>query len=188
MRSAARLVQRSARASSSTLTLPPTFRSFSSTARSLAPDEPNPSAGAKDKEKEKPQPEPEADTTVQGRSPFQAFVDVMKDEIRKSREFQESVKQLQGEATKVQDSETMRKAKEVYERARVSPQLRRRRLWQGTDGQLFPRSSLRPSRRTRGWQRQQRRCASREEQSMTPSRPLSPPWTRMRWFEGLVRQ
>lgn len=61
----------------------------------------------------------EPDTTVAGRSPFQAFVDVLKDEVRKNREWQDSVKQLQGEASKVQDSEAMRKAKEVYERARV---------------------------------------------------------------------
>ena len=76
----------------------------------------------KEKEKEKKQSEDEAqDTTVAGRSPFQAFVDVLKDEVRKNREWQDSVKQLQGEASKVQDSEAMRKAKEVYERARVSP-------------------------------------------------------------------
>ena len=63
------------------------------------------------------------DTTVAGRSPFQAFVDVMKDEIRKNREFQDSVKQLGGEVTKVQDSAAMKAAKDAYERARVSGRL-----------------------------------------------------------------
>lgn len=66
-----------------------------------------------------PPPPPEEDTTVSGRSPFQAFVDVLKEEVRKNREWQESVKQLAGERDKVADSETMKKAKEVYERARV---------------------------------------------------------------------
>lgn len=67
-----------------------------------------------------PPPPPPEDKTVAGRSPFQAFVDVLKEEVRKNREWQESVKQLAGERDKVADSETMRKAKEVYERARVS--------------------------------------------------------------------
>lgn len=89
-----------------------------STADSSNKDESSSSSNNK-KEKSKAKEEP-TDTTVPGRSPFQAFVDVMKEEIRKNREFQESVKQLQGEATKVQDSEAMKKAKDVYERARVS--------------------------------------------------------------------
>lgn len=71
-------------------------------------------------QKSKAKPEPEPDTTVAGRSPFQAFVDVLKDEVRKNREWQDSVKQLGGEVQKAQDSEAMKRAKEVYERARVS--------------------------------------------------------------------
>lgn len=53
------------------------------------------------------------------KSPFQTFVDVLRDELRKNRELQENVKQLQGDVDKLQDSETMRKARAAYERARV---------------------------------------------------------------------
>ena len=53
------------------------------------------------------------------KSPFQTFVDVLKDEPRKNREFAENVKQLQGDVDKFQYSEAMKKAKDAYERARV---------------------------------------------------------------------
>jgi mitochondrial import inner membrane translocase subunit TIM44 len=55
------------------------------------------------------------------KSPFQTFVDVLRDEIKKSRDLQDNVKQLQGDVDKFQDSEAMKKAKAAYERARVSP-------------------------------------------------------------------
>lgn len=57
------------------------------------------------------------------KSPFQTFVDVLRDELRKNRELQDNVKQLQGDVDKLQDSEAMKKARDVYERARVRPQL-----------------------------------------------------------------
>jgi import inner membrane translocase subunit TIM44 len=47
-------------------------------------------------------------------------VDVLRDELRKNRELQDNVKQLQGDVDKLQDSEAMKKAKAAYERARVS--------------------------------------------------------------------
>ena len=53
------------------------------------------------------------------KSPFQTFVDVLREELRKNRELQENVKQLQGDVDKLQDSEAMRKARAAYERARV---------------------------------------------------------------------
>jgi import inner membrane translocase subunit TIM44 len=53
------------------------------------------------------------------KSPFQTFVDVLRDELRKNRELQDNVKQLQGDVDKLQDSEAMKRAREVYERARV---------------------------------------------------------------------
>jgi len=53
------------------------------------------------------------------KSPFQTFVDVLREELRKNRELQENVKQLQGDVDKFQDSEAMRKARATYERARV---------------------------------------------------------------------
>jgi import inner membrane translocase subunit TIM44 len=45
---------------------------------------------------------------------------VLKDELRKNRELQDNVKQLQGDVDKFQDSETMKRARAAYERARVS--------------------------------------------------------------------
>lgn len=53
------------------------------------------------------------------KSPFQAFVDTLREELKKSQEMQENMKQLQGEAGKVQDSETMKRVRETYERARI---------------------------------------------------------------------
>lgn len=53
------------------------------------------------------------------RSPFQVFVETLRQELSKSREFQDNLKQLQGQSEKFQDSETMRKAREAYERARI---------------------------------------------------------------------
>ncbi|KZT59051.1 TIM44 subunit of mitochondria import inner membrane translocase [Calocera cornea HHB12733] len=58
------------------------------------------------------------------KSPFQTFVDVLRDEIRKNRELQENVKQLQGDIGKVQDSEAMKRAKEMYERARLTSSIK----------------------------------------------------------------
>lgn len=53
------------------------------------------------------------------KSPFQTFVEVLRDELRKNRELQDNVKQLQGDVDKFQDSEAMKKARAAYERARV---------------------------------------------------------------------
>jgi import inner membrane translocase subunit TIM44 len=53
------------------------------------------------------------------KSPFQAFIDTLREELKKSQEMQDNMKQLQGQAGKVQDSETMKKMREAYERARI---------------------------------------------------------------------
>lgn len=53
------------------------------------------------------------------KSPFQTFVEVLKEEIQKNRELQQNVKQLQGDVDKLQDSEAMKRARDMYERARV---------------------------------------------------------------------
>lgn len=53
------------------------------------------------------------------KSPFQTFVDVLKEELKKDRELQDNVKQVQGDVSKFQDSEAMKKARDAYERARV---------------------------------------------------------------------
>lgn len=55
------------------------------------------------------------------KSPFQTFVEVLREELRKNRELQDNVKQLQGDVDKLQDSEAMKKARQAYERARVCP-------------------------------------------------------------------
>ncbi len=52
--------------------------------------------------------------------PFQTFVDELKDELKKNRELQENVKQVQGDVDKFQDSEAMKQARPAYKRARVS--------------------------------------------------------------------
>jgi hypothetical protein len=59
-------------------------------------------------------------------------VDVLREELRKNRELQENVKQLQGDVDKFQDSEAMRKARAAYEHARVRGVL-------GTSVFFFPR-------------------------------------------------
>ena len=53
------------------------------------------------------------------KSPFQTFVDVLRDELKKNRELQDNVKQVQGDVDKLQDSEALKKARAMYERARV---------------------------------------------------------------------
>src|SRR5699024_2978131 len=45
--------------------------------------------------------------------------ETLKEELTKSREFQDNLKQLQGESGKFQDTEAMRRAREAYERARI---------------------------------------------------------------------
>jgi import inner membrane translocase subunit TIM44 len=54
------------------------------------------------------------------KSPFQTFVDVLKEEIQKSRELQEDTKQVSGRISKLQDSEALKRTREFYERARVT--------------------------------------------------------------------
>ncbi|GLB43416.1 putative essential component of the PAM complex, a complex required for the translocation of transit peptide-containing proteins from the inner membrane into the mitochondrial matrix in an ATP-dependent manner [Lyophyllum shimeji] len=58
------------------------------------------------------------------KSPFQTFVEVLRDELRKNRELQENVKQLQGDVDKFQDSEAMKKARAAYERARLTSSIK----------------------------------------------------------------
>ncbi|KAH7927324.1 TIM44 subunit of mitochondria import inner membrane translocase [Leucogyrophana mollusca] len=54
------------------------------------------------------------------KSPFQTFVDVLREELRKNRDLQDNVKQLQGDVDKFQDSEAMKRARAAYERARLT--------------------------------------------------------------------
>ncbi|PWN44395.1 Tim44-domain-containing protein [Ceraceosorus guamensis] len=58
------------------------------------------------------------------KSPFQAFIDTLREELRKSQDMQDNIRQLSGEAGKMQDSETMKRMREVYERARIVTSLK----------------------------------------------------------------
>ncbi|PPQ98931.1 hypothetical protein CVT24_003558 [Panaeolus cyanescens] len=58
------------------------------------------------------------------KSPFQTFVDVLKEELQKNRELQENVKQLQGDVDRLQDSEALKKARDAYERARLTTSIK----------------------------------------------------------------
>jgi import inner membrane translocase subunit TIM44 len=53
------------------------------------------------------------------RSPFATFVETLRAELRKNRDLQDNVKQLQGDVDRLQDSEAMKRARDAYERARV---------------------------------------------------------------------
>jgi hypothetical protein len=53
------------------------------------------------------------------RSPFQIFVNTLREELQKNRDLQDNVKQLQGDVDRLQDSEAMKRARDAYERARV---------------------------------------------------------------------
>lgn len=46
-------------------------------------------------------------------------MDTLREELKKSQEMQDNMKQLQGDVGKMQDSETMRKMRDAYERARI---------------------------------------------------------------------
>ena len=46
-------------------------------------------------------------------------MEVLREELKKNRELQDNVKQLQGDVDKLQDSEAMKKARAAYEHARV---------------------------------------------------------------------
>lgn len=72
----------------------------------------------KQKEREKRTQDEEANAPPQ--SPFKVFAQVLKEEISKNKAWQDNVKQLQGDVDKLADSQAMKKAREVYERARVS--------------------------------------------------------------------
>jgi hypothetical protein len=48
---------------------------------------------------------------------------VLKEELQKNRELQEGVKTLQGDVDKLQDSEALKRARDMYERARVRESL-----------------------------------------------------------------
>ncbi|KAJ7094533.1 import inner membrane translocase subunit tim44 [Mycena belliarum] len=58
------------------------------------------------------------------KSPFQTFVEVLREELKKNRELQDNVKQLQGDVDKFQDSEAMKRARAAYEKARLTSSIK----------------------------------------------------------------
>lgn len=53
-------------------------------------------------------------------SPLKVFVDTIREQIKKNKEIQEGVKSLQDESGKLAESDALKKAKEMYEKAKVS--------------------------------------------------------------------
>ena len=118
------------------------------------------------------------------KSPFQTFVDVLREEIRKNREIQEGVKQLHGEVDAVRDSEAMRRAKEAYERARVRPGDLKSKLdclpcpcFSVPKLTRFRGSSPRPFAKTRSYELRRKSSKSVEKFSEMPYLKLSGQWT-----------
>jgi hypothetical protein len=117
------------------------------------------------------------------KSPFQTFVDVLKEELRKNRELQENVKQLQGDVDKFQDSEAMRKARAAYERApgafHLFLSLRFSVFSRTTDrGGYVLYSSPRASKKTPGYGLPRRNSESAGSKSATQCPKRSRRWRR----------
>lgn len=93
--------------------LPPqSLRPISSTARLL--DE------SKKSEQQSQKKKSTNDEPITPRSPWAVFTQVLKEEIEKNKGWQDNVKQLQGDVDKFADSAAMKRAKDVYEKTRVS--------------------------------------------------------------------
>lgn len=58
-------------------------------------------------------------TSVRHSSVFKAFIDTIKDQVKKNQDLQQGVKSLQDESGKVYDSEALKKARDLYEKAKV---------------------------------------------------------------------
>ncbi|WVR09247.1 hypothetical protein IAU60_006312 [Kwoniella sp. DSM 27419] len=87
------------------------FRPISTTTRLLE--------DAKQKQKQKDsRPPPEDNAPAQ--SPWKVFTQVLKEEIEKNKGWQDNVKQLQGDVDKFADSAAMKKARDVYEKTRIT--------------------------------------------------------------------
>ncbi|KAI8088773.1 uncharacterized protein BX664DRAFT_331336 [Halteromyces radiatus] len=66
-------------------------------------------------------------------SPFKVFMDTIKDQINKSKEVQQGVKSLQDESGKFAESETLKRAKEMFEKAKLQQSASQERLKQATE-------------------------------------------------------
>lgn len=95
-------------------------KAFSSSSRTCYAEAEGSEGQQQQQQQKKQKKKAEEDTGPVGKSPFSVFVDVLREELQKSREMNENIRQLQGETTKAMDSETMKKMKAAYEKARVS--------------------------------------------------------------------
>jgi hypothetical protein len=95
-------------------------RTFSTSPRWLYAEAEGSGEGSSKKEQKSKKQTNEDRGGQAGKSPFSVFVDVLREELQKSREMNENIRQLQGETTKAMDSEAMKKMKAAYEKARVS--------------------------------------------------------------------
>ncbi|KAE8543387.1 hypothetical protein D1P53_000094 [Cryptococcus gattii VGV] len=92
--------------------LPQSLRPISSTARLL--DE------SKKSEQQSQKKKSGNDEPITPRSPWAVFTQVLKEEIEKNKGWQDNVKQLQGDVDKFADSAAMKRAKDVYEKTRLT--------------------------------------------------------------------
>lgn len=104
------------------------LRSLSTSTR-LLNEKPNPDPNASSSEssnqqssqsKSKQRQAPPEEDNAPPQSPFKVFAQVLKEEISKNSAWQENVKQLQGDVDKFADSAAMKRAREMYERARIT--------------------------------------------------------------------
>lgn len=73
----------------------------------------------KQKQRDRKKRAEEEELNAPPQNPFKVFAQVLREEISKNKAWQDNVKQLQGDVDKLADSQAMKRAREVYERARV---------------------------------------------------------------------
>ncbi|ORZ24485.1 hypothetical protein BCR42DRAFT_365881 [Absidia repens] len=66
-------------------------------------------------------------------SPIKVFMDTIKEQLNKNKEVQQGVKSLQDESGKFADSEALKRAKEMFEKAKVQQSASQERLKQATE-------------------------------------------------------
>ncbi|WWD06554.1 hypothetical protein V865_004647 [Kwoniella europaea PYCC6329] len=93
-------------------TFPLSLRPLSTSSRLLE------EAKQQSKENQKKRPPPEDNAPPQ--SPWKVFTQVLKEEIEKNKGWQDNVKQLQGDVDKMADSAAMKRARDLYEKTRIT--------------------------------------------------------------------
>lgn len=106
-----------------TFARPNAFAAFSSSSRIFQEAEQKSQDGKKGDQQQQQQrkgPTPE-EGHGPAKSPFAVFAQVLKEEINKNKAWQENVKTLQGDVDKLADTQAMKRARDLYEKARVCP-------------------------------------------------------------------